>query len=341
MEELRGRINRELESFFARKIYDCEDEKIRNVITELKNFTMNGGKRIRPIMMIIGYGLFNNIDDKIIKASISIELAQSYLLIHDDIMDNSDMRRGMPSFHKSMESKIGKEDGAKIAENIAISAGDLIDTYSHEALLSSGFDLKNLINADSEFSKIIEDTGKGQILDIYSSIDEEYSEKNLLKLHYLKTARYTIQGPMLMGAYLAGNTNYIENIKTFGRCAGIAFQLYDDVLGLFGNEKNTGKPIKGDVNDGKKTLLIIHAYENSDKINREFIDRCLRSGNVSDTDFEKIREIVNETGSYNYSKDKINEYNKSASEELNKINGNPEILNLLNYLLNYLTNREN
>ena len=138
---------------------------------------MNGGKRIRPILMIMGYKLFAGIDEKIVNASISIEMAQSFLLIHDDIMDQSDMRRGKPSFHKAVENSLNREGMARIAENIAISGGDLIDTFSHEALLRSGFSIENLIDADFEFSKIIEDTGKGQILDIYSALEEVYSEE--------------------------------------------------------------------------------------------------------------------------------------------------------------------
>ncbi|MEM0139243.1 MAG: polyprenyl synthetase family protein [Ferroplasma sp.] len=339
--DMRTKVNNELEIYFNEKLNQCDDDKIINVISELKSFTMNGGKRVRPILMIIGHNLFRRQDDKIIKASISIELAQSFLLIHDDIMDSSDFRRGKPSYHKAIESKLSVPERAKIAENVAISAGDLVDTFSHEALLISGFDVQNLLDADFEFSRIIEDTGKGQLLDIYSSIENSYSEQNLLKLHFLKTARYTIQGPLLMGAYLSGNKEYISNLKDFGKYAGIAFQLYDDVLGLFGDESKTGKPSKGDVNDGKKTLLMIRAYENSDSSKRSFIEKCLKSGNVSDSDFEELKNIVKESGSYDYSMNKIKEYNKLALAALDGIHGDKSILELLNFFLGYLTNREN
>ncbi len=338
LEILKNSINQELESYFDMKLSECYDSEIKNVIDELKTFTLNGGKRLRPILMIISYNIFNDIDQKIIKAATSIEMAQSFLLIHDDIMDNSDLRRGKPSFHKAMEKNINDR---KIAENIAISAGDLVDTFSHEALLKSGFEINNLLKADYEFSKVIEDTGKGQILDIYSSINDNYSEEKLFKLHYLKTARYTIEGPVLMGAYLAGDIKYTENLRKFGSNAGIAFQLYDDVLGIFGDENKTGKSIKSDVNEGKKTLLIIKAYENSDDNDKKFIDNAIKNGNINDDDFNRLKYIIKNTGSYDYSMKKINELTVNAKNELKKINGNNEAIDMINFLLDYMIKREN
>ncbi|WP_298407002.1 polyprenyl synthetase family protein [Ferroplasma sp.] len=341
LDDLRERINYQLESYFKYKLDECNDSKIAHVIEKLRDFTMNGGKRVRPILMIMGYSMFAKPDYRIIKASISIEMAQSFLLIHDDIMDQSDMRRGQPSFHRAVEKTLNGDHVERIAENIAISAGDLIDTFSHEALLRSGFGLENLLDADFEFSKIIEDTGKGQILDIYSSIEDVYSEDRLIKLHFLKTARYTIQGPLLMGAYLSGNKKYIQDIKDYGKYAGIAFQLYDDLLGLFGSEEKTGKSIKSDVNEGKKTLLMIKAYENSSEEIRKFIESCLKNGNINDSDFNRLREIVKSTGSYEYTKQKIDEYNDLARSALARIDGNRDTVEMLDFLLEYLIKREN
>jgi geranylgeranyl diphosphate synthase type I len=337
-DSLKSAVNNELNTYFEKKLKECSDDEISQVINVLKDFTMNGGKRVRPIIMILGYNIFRDIDDKIIRASTSIELAQSYLLIHDDIMDESDIRRGKPSFHKHFENKIKNR---KIAENIAISAGDLIDTFSHEVLLKSGFNEKDLLNADYEFSKVIEDTGKGQLLDLFSTINETYSEEKLLKLHYFKTARYTIEGPMVMGSFLAGNYDYTQNIREFGKNAGIAFQLYDDILGMFGDEAKTGKSIKSDVNEGKKTLLIIKAYENSNDLQRSFIEKCIKSGNVSDDDFNKLKKIIIDTGSYDYSLKKIDEFTKIAKQNLKSIRGSEEPLEMLEFLSNYIIHREN
>ncbi len=338
LENLRNSINDELKKYFSMKLGECNDNEIKGVIRELETFTLNGGKRLRPILMITSYNIFKDIDEKIIRASISIEMAQSFLLIHDDIMDNSDLRRGKPSFHKAIEQNVNDK---KIAENVAISAGDLIDTFSHEALLKSGFDIDNLLKADYEFSKVIEDTGKGQILDIYSSINDNYSEEKLFRLHYLKTARYTVEGPVLIGAYLSGENQYIENLRTFGYNAGVAFQLYDDVLGIFGDENKTGKSIKSDVNEGKKTLLIIKAYENSSNNDRKFIDSAIKNGNINDDDFNRLKEIIKSTGSYDYSMKKINELTLNAKKELRKINGNKEAIDMIDFLLDYMIKREN
>ncbi len=335
---LKEKIEKELRRFFEKKLRNCDDENIKYVINELMKFTMNGGKRLRPIMMITGYSLFNDINDNIIKASISIELAQSYLLIHDDIMDQSDMRRGMPSFHKSVENKL---NDPRNSVNIAIVAGDLIDSFAHEALLTSGFDLNNLIAADYEFSRVIEDTGKGQLIDIFSSLDDEFSESRLMKLHYMKTARYTIEGPLVMGAMLAGNKDDIEHLRTYGRNIGIAFQIKDDILGLFGDEIKTGKSIKSDVNEGKKTLLMIKAYERSNSILRDYIKTCLSSGDISDIDFKKLKDIVVSTGSYDYSLNVMDDLISKGKNALKMVNGNEESKSMLEYLSDYILKRQN
>ncbi len=331
-------VNKELKNYFEKKILECDDDEIKDVIEVLQEFTLNGGKRIRPVIMILGYNIFKDVDEEIVKASISIEMAQSFLLIHDDIMDESEMRRGKPSFHKYYELKTHNK---KLSENIAISAGDLIDTFSHEALLESNFNREDLLKADYEFSRVIEDTGKGQILDIYSSLNDGYVEEKLLKLHYLKTARYTIEGPLMIGSYLAGNYDYIDYIKSYGKNMGIAFQLYDDILGIFGDESKTGKSSKSDVNEGKKTLLIIRAYNESDENGKKFIEKCIKSGNINDGDFIKLKNIIKETGSYEYSIRKIEEYTKKAKDELKHVKGNQDALNMIDYLSNYLIKREN
>ncbi|AAT43433.1 polyprenyl synthetase family protein [Picrophilus oshimae] len=338
LSSLKDKIEKELKNFFEKKLDACDDENIRYVIKELMEFTMNGGKRLRPIMMITGYSLFNDIDDNIIKASISIELAQSYLLIHDDIMDQSDMRRGRPSFHRSVETRL---NDPRNSMNIAIVAGDLIDSFSHEALLTSGFDIKNLISADYEFSKVIEDTGKGQLIDIFSSLDDEFSESRLMKLHYMKTARYTIEGPLVMGAMLAGNKKDIDYLRIYGKNIGIAFQIKDDILGLFGDEKQTGKSIKSDVNEGKKTLLMIKAYERSNNMIRDYIKTCLSSGDISDIDFKKLKDIVVSTGSYDYSLKIMEDLISKGKSALKMVSGNEESKAMLEYLSDYILNRSN
>lgn len=342
MNDMKLRIDDELSSFFNAKLEEANDPLTTKIIEMIRDFTMNGGKRVRPLLIVMGHDLFKKSDERVIKASISIELTQSYLLIHDDIMDQSDVRRGKPSFHIEAENRIlkGVPGSKRIAENLAIVAGDLAESYSHEILFDSGLGKKEVLSASDELAKIVETTGYGQLLDIYSSISKDFAQEDLMRLHLWKTAKYTIEGPLLMGAKLSGKYENLESLSYFGLLLGVAFQLHDDVLGLFGDEKVTGKSIKNDVNEGKKTLLILKAIENSRDEDAEFIKRCLSSGDVSDEDFEALRKIVKESGSYDYSLEIMKKITEKSKEYLRSIEGDEEVKEFLLWFSDFIISRQ-
>lgn len=342
MKTMKDRVDRELELFFKERESEPLDPVCRNINGHIKDFTMNGGKRLRPILVVLGHDLFADPNQKVFRASISMELTQTYLLIHDDIMDQSEVRRGNPSLHVAVRNQLGDEvsDRKRISENMAIVAGDLADSMAHQALLGCGLDPSDVLNANMELSKIIEMTGYGQLIDIDSASNENFGQSDLLRLHILKTARYTIEGPLMMGAVLSGTGKDIKPLSYYGTLLGTAFQLHDDILGLFGEEAETGKSIKSDVNEGKKTLLMLKAMEFSDEKKRRFISDCLSSGNVSDPDFEKLRQIVRESGSYDYSRKLMQNMIEKSREYLKQVDGNPEIKEFLNWFAEYIIERK-
>ena len=342
MNDVKLRIDDELSSFFSSKLDEANDPLSVEIVEMIRDFTMNGGKRVRPLLIIMGHDLFSKNDDRMLKASIAIELTQTYLLIHDDIMDQSDVRRGKPSFHVEAENRIlkGIPGSKRISENLAIVAGDLAESYSHEILFDSGLGNMEVLNASDELAKIVETTGYGQLLDIYSSISEDFAQKDLMRLHLWKTAKYTIEGPLMMGAKLSAKYAGPESLSYFGYLLGVAFQLHDDVLGLFGDENVTGKSIKNDVNEGKKTLLMLKAIENSTPEDASFIRKCLASGDVSDEDFEKLRNIVRDSGSYDYSIEIMKKMIEKSKEYLKTVEGNEEIKEFLMWFSDYIISRK-
>lgn len=342
MKEMRNKIDRELETFFQEREHDSLDPVCRNVNNHIREFTMNGGKRLRPMLVVLGHDLFAKPNEKVYRAAISMELTQTYLLIHDDIMDQSEIRRGKPSLHVSVREKLeGKvPDPKRISENIAIVAGDLADSLAHQSLLECGMPSDDVIKANVELSKIIEMTGYGQLIDIDSAGNDSFSQPDLLRLHILKTARYTIEGPLMLGAMLSGTKEDVKPLSYYGTLLGTAFQLHDDILGLFGEEAETGKSIKSDVNEGKKTLLMLKAMELSGQEERNFIQDCLKSGNVSDDEFEKLRELVRDSGSYEYSRNMMERMITKSKEYLSQVNGNPELKEFLSWLANYIIERK-
>ncbi len=343
MTRTKEKIDLQLEDFFNRKMSSNWDSLTSTVVETIRDFTMRGGKRLRPMLMVLGHNLFAKENEKIFAASISMELTQTYLLIHDDIMDQSELRRGMPSFHIDIKNRLNLNhaDAQRLSENLAIVAGDLADSYSHQALFDAGFGSDETLRASVELSKIIETTGYGQLLDVYSSIHDSFVQNDLMRLHLWKTAKYTIEGPLLLGAILSGTGKDYSYLSHYGFLLGVAFQLHDDILGLFGVEKQTGKSIKGDVNEGKKTLLMIKAMEKSGKKDREFIKKCLSSGNVSDNDFRKLQDLVVSTGSLDYSKEIMGKLVSKSKEYISRIDGNSEIKEFLVWFADYIIQREN
>ncbi len=342
MQELKGQIEAELERFFEDKIREKSDPFIREMVKDIRDFTLGGGKRLRPILVIVGHDLFAEHSDRIVKASISMEISQTYFLIQDDVMDQSTLRRGNSTFHVRIQKRYlqGVPDGSRIAENISIVAGDIAESYSHEALLASGFSDSTLILANEELSRIFETTGEGQLLDVISPTLESFSQPDLLRLHLWKTANYTVSGPLKLGAILSGNQRYIQELSYYGSLVGIAFQIRDDIIGLFGDEKTVGKSPKSDVNEGKKTLLMMKAMEESDEHQREFIRSCLESGNVSDEDFVKLRRIVESSGSLDYSLNLAGMFVRRAKDYLSAVKGNKKEKDFLLWFADYVVERK-
>ncbi|WP_393971453.1 polyprenyl synthetase family protein [Oxyplasma meridianum] len=338
----REMIDRELDSFFKMKLDECRDPVSRDMVARIRDFTMNGGKRVRPILTIAGYNLFRGFDERITKASISIELTQSYLLIHDDVMDQSETRRGKPSFHAGVRESIpeGTWDRKRLSENLAIVAGDLADSFANEAITRSGFGHKEILLATDLLAEIVEYTGYGQLLDINSAMDEEFGQKDLMRLHLWKTAKYTIEGPLMMGAVLSGSEKNLKPLSYYGYLLGLAFQLQDDILGLYGNEKTIGKSVKNDVNEGKKTLLMIKAMEYSPEY-MPFINECLKNGDISDEDFEKLKDIVKSSGSYDYSINMMKKLAEKSKSYLELVDGESETKNFLKWFADYIITRQN
>ena len=236
--KIRHSVDKEIEKFFISKIQGSTGT-VKEILNSLREFTLRGGKRIRPLFMILGYWLNSDIDEEIVKASISLEFMQSYLLIHDDIIDQSEIRRGSPAFHKIFGF------GERTNESIALVSADLCNEYSREALLNAQYPLERLTKAMVYMSELVEYTNVGQLMDMTLLLGDKTRLEDITQVYNYKTAQYTVNGPMKIGAILSGYPNP-EEIDEYGLPLGIAFQIQDDILGVFGDEKTLGKSVKSD-----------------------------------------------------------------------------------------------
>ncbi len=346
----REKINKELEKEFKKhkeRAREVHPEGVK-VIDYLEDYTMRGGKRVRPALIIAGYmGVGGDEIEKIIPASLSIEALQSYLLIHDDIMDEDELRRGDKTLHKMYEdyhrnSFSGKRP-ERFGENMGIIAGDIANSFAVAQIVKSGFPDRIKVNALDKFEQIHRHTGYGQALDVtFNEKDvEKVSEKDVLTVHYLKTSQYTMAGPLELGAVFAdGTEEQRKMLREYGEKAGKAFQVYDDMLGLYGNEEKLGKPIGSDLEEGKKTLLIVKALEKADDDQKKIIKETLGKKNVTEEEIKRVREVVRETGSYEYSRKMTVKLAEEAKDILDKNLIDPEIVGFLRGIADYIITRE-
>ena len=341
-------INARLALFFDAKIEEAAgiSKHTREVVVSAKEYTLRGGKRLRPIFCIYGYKCLSaENDEAIFDAAISLELMQSYLLIHDDIMDEDELRRGKATFHilckELCEHQFGRNKAHKYGENIAIVGGDLLESYGVEVLATSSFKSEYVQKALATYAKIVKNVGYGQILDLTAERKGSFSEDEILTIHHLKTASYTIEGPLHIGALLAGATESdLKVLSDYGIPLGLAFQIQDDILGLFGSEAKTGKPVGSDIREGKKTLLILHALERCSEAEKADILTALGNEAVSDEKIETVRAIVRATGSLEYSRTLVRELTEKAVATISVSGFRNEAKEFLEAIADFIGKRE-
>lgn len=350
LEEYKQNFDLELNKYLQKKV--VEYRKISSFgakfTKDLAEFTLRGGKRFRPALIYYAYKLFGGKNDKeVLKLSMFIEFIQSFLLIHDDIMDRSSLRRGGPTVHKVYERFSDEKnfnDDKHFGITMGILSGDLACQMAYEIISDSNFPVKtkNALSklVSDEVSKVI----FGQIHDILLNYDFPvgYKESDITKVHYYKTATYTFRLPLFAGAILAGaKPADLENLEKYAMPCGIAFQIRDDILGVFGKEEETGKETMGDLIEGKKTLLVTQAYKKATANQKELLNKYLGKKNLKISEAHEVRQIFKETKSLDYSKKACFSNVKKAKEGLYKISKkNKTAFNFLEGIADYMIVRD-
>ena len=278
-------INKKLNEYFDKEIKNAfgvsskEKDLTINILKHIKEHNLRPCKRLRGSFIYYGYKLLGGEGKKaILSAAMSVELIHTALLIHDDFMDQDDTRRGLPTTHEyygnQHKNNGWKHNANHYGDSMAVNVGDVALMLGFEILGKSQFDYKNRIRALNRTLKGINNTGLGQAFDITLEVAGKAKEKDVLDLHLAKTAIYTYENPLHIGAILAGaNESDLKILSDYALPGGVAFQLQDDILGLFGTPEETGKPNYSDLRQGKMTLLILHAWEKADDSQKRVIKR--------------------------------------------------------------------
>lgn len=287
-----------------REIVTSVDARVDRLSGLLSAFVLDGGKRMRPRFALSGWAAASPADeiapDAIVTACAALELIQACALIHDDIVDASDTRRGRPTVHRSVEAlhRDLEWEGApdRYGVSQAILVGDLALTWADEMFVTSGVEPAALTRALVPWYTMKTEVLSGQMLDILAEASGATDEQTPARVNRFKTAAYTVERPLHIGAELAGaSPDTITALRGFGVAIGEAFQLRDDLLGVFGDPAVTGKPSGDDLREGKRTLLLARTMMLAPRTDADFLLETLGNELVV-ADLERARAIFVDSG---------------------------------------------
>ncbi len=325
-EELRSMLDassRQVDDFITKLFPDTVNQELREASMHLLSA---GGKRLRPFLVLTSCELVGGEPDKAVPFAAAIELVHNFTLIHDDIMDRDDLRRGVPTVHKIYGTPM------------AILAGDTLFAKAFEALLRASGDVppRRLLKAIEAVTKATFEVCEGQALDMEFSQRLRVSEREYMRMIEKKTAALMVAASEV-GAIVGGGTSQkINRLRRAMRAAGLAFQMVDDILGLSADERKLGKPVGSDIREGKRTLITIYGLNRATREEREVIFRAL--GN-SDATPEEIREavgVLTRLGAIEYVSSMAEVYRQRARSELKKFNicsPRERLLALIDYIV--------
>ncbi len=269
---------------------------------------LQGGKRLRAAFLYWGYRACGGPDNEaVIRAATAMEFFQAAALLHDDVMDDSDTRRGMPAAHRRLADEhaaagwTGSGDRFGVAG--AILAGNLCLTWTDELFATSGLTVAELTRARPIFDRMRSQLMGGQFLDVLESArgwDELSTEARISharKVIRYKSAKYTIEHPLLIGAALADvSAPDRVALSTYGLDLGEAFQLRDDVLGVFGDPAHTGKPAGDDLREGKRTVLVALTLDHADPPVVALFEKLLGLPDLDPPGVDELRDAITASG---------------------------------------------
>ena len=311
--KIREQVDKSLKTFLERIQDEYKLHLAHPILYEsIKEFVQRPGKRIRPILLILSYKGYKK-DETRLKPSIyyvstCIELLHNFMLIHDDIIDRSDLRRGKPTLHRLLSKAIKTKGDKRLGADLSIVAGDIVYALAIDAFLSINEHPLRKEEALKYFIQTAVFTAMGEFIDTMHGMQKisSITEKDVLLNYSLKTARYTFDCPLVVGAILAGaDRRDIRHLSELGLLIGQAFQIQDDMIGIFDSQKNIGKSILSDLAESKKTILVCHAYQHLPPAERRRFKQIFSKPRKTYADLVSVRKIFIQSGSLLYSLEEI------------------------------------
>lgn len=280
------------------------DPYFASLVITINRYLAQGGKRMRAYLAYLSYvGLGGTDLKEVWPLSTSLELLHAFLLIHDDIIDGDLLRHGSPNVHGVYQDRLAVHrhitDPAKQSERIALLAGDTTHLLSNRAILESSLSSDQKVQLLELINEVILGTVGGELLEFAVSLKlpEVPAETTRINQIYIyKTAIYTVYLPLITGMRLAGSKVPDELIRQVAIPLGIAFQIQDDIIGIFGDPTTTGKPTDSDIREGKRTLLYTKTLELLDPLSQARFERVFGNPNLRSEDATWAREVIRSSG---------------------------------------------
>ncbi len=307
--DFRAELESELTAWLGRKRRELTAEvgEADELVAKLDQYVLRSGKRLRPALLFYAYRACGGAErDAVIPAALAVELLHTYLLIHDDIMDRAPTRRGEPTAHLVFRAEHRERgwrgDPGHHGESSAILLGDLAHCYAEE-LFSAALIRQPPLPAEqatrlrSCFATMCQEVITGQYLEFTAVHRHDLTAEDLLQVLRMKSGRYSVERPIQLGALFAGAPDAVlEPLSEFGLLVGEAFQLHDDLLGMFGDRAAVGKPVGGDLVEGKYTLLVHQALSSAGTDDARQLRSALGNADLEPAEIERATDIIRRSG---------------------------------------------
>ena len=299
----------------------------------LADYSNNAGKRHRPLICLLACKAVGGDDGMAQAAGVAIEHFHTAALVHDDIADDSKLRRGKPCLH------------LQVGDGLAINAGDLaLSLVTGTVLVDDKLSDSVKLRVLKELVDMTTRTIEGQALDVGWARDGRFdiSVEDYLTMAAHKTAYYSGGVPLAVGAIIGGGTEeQVEALRAYGMSTGLAFQIQDDLLNLIGSEESTRKDFRGDITEGKRTMVVVHALQNAGQAQREELIDILSSKETDPVRLDRAVQIMRDAGSVDYVRDYANKLAAEHKDELVQVLPQSPSRDLLVAMGEYFVNRLN
>jgi len=325
--DLKSELEKRHNAFNEYWIKFLPESKPINLYNASRHLTLGGGKRLRPAIAIFTSESVSGSIESVLPFAAALELMHTFTLVHDDIMDKSDMRRNRPTVH------------IKFGEPTAILAGDFLFAKSFEAMHDLSVNVQIFKKLSYDLIQCVLDICKGQQLDIEFEKRKIVSEAEYIDMITKKTAvlfELAARGGCLIGG---GEPEEVTCCANYGLNLGLAFQIWDDYLDISSDEQTLGKDIGNDIRNGKKTLIAVNSLQNATGENKVVLDKLFGNFNATDWDIRRVFEVYKQTGSIEYARKTAIEYINKAKEALTSLRDS-DFKEILKGLADYSITRE-